>query len=74
MIRRFAYWLLGYHQMDNVMVQEGDWITHRAWKHGPVQVVSMNWALCAIAVRLGKNGGIIVWPMDKRSRVVDKPR
>lgn len=70
--RRLGWWLLGWKHHD-VDIKQGDWITHVGWRHAPVQVVDFNDALCAVAVRLGTNGGIVVWPMDPTSRVVQKP-
>ena len=70
--RRFAWWLLGLKHHD-VSIRDGDWIYHVGW-HAPVQVVSSNYALCAVAVRLGPKGGIVVWPMDARSWKTEPPR
>ena len=70
--RRLAFRLLGFKMMDT-SIANGDWITHRGWRHGPVKVIDQNWALRAVAVQLGRGGGIVVWPMDSGSRKVAAP-
>lgn len=52
-------------------IKKGDWVHHPEWRHGPVKVVDMNWALGAVAIQLGENGGIVVWPMRKNMRIAD---
>lgn len=70
--RRLGFWLLGHRSMT-ASIRNGDWITHRGWTHSPVQVIDINWALGAVAVRLGRIGGTVVWPMDPTSRKVPEP-
>lgn len=70
---RLAYWLLGF-KFHDVSIREGDWITHRGWRYGPVEVVNFNLATRSVAVRLGKDGGIVVWPMDPNSKITHRPR
>lgn len=43
-------------------IRAGDFVTHNRWKHTSLKVVSVNWALLAIAVQLGPDGGVVVWP------------
>lgn len=53
-------------------LKSGDMATSRHWHHGPVEIVSVNWALLAAAVRLAPGGGIVVWPIWSL-RKVDAP-
>lgn len=67
--RRIAFWLLDRELMPPD-IKDGDWITHPGWQHGPVQVIDMNWALGAVAIKLGQNGGVVIWPMRKNIRKI----
>lgn len=42
-------------------IKKGDAVYHKRWSLTPLEVVDVNWALRAIAVRLGPTGGIVVW-------------
>lgn len=44
-------------------LQPGDLVNHSAWKHGPVEVVDINWALRSMAVQLNPKNpeSIVVW-------------
>lgn len=66
--RSLGWWLLGLKHHD-LMIRNGDWIRHRAWRHCPVRVVGQNWAIRAVAIQLGERGGVIVVPMDPKSQV-----
>lgn len=70
-VRRFAFFLLGQEKMPS-NIKDGDWVHHPAWSHGPVKVISQNWALRAVAVQLGPKGGIVVWPMRKSMQEVKR--
>jgi hypothetical protein len=48
-------------------LEDGDWILYPNWPR-PVQIVDQNWGIRAIAVRLGTEGGIVVWPMRDACR------
>lgn len=54
-------------------IENGDWVTHPGWIHGPVKVINQNWALRAVAIQLGPKGGIVVWPMDKDMKHAPAP-
>lgn len=54
-------------------IQNGDWVTHPGWIHGPVKVIDQNWALRAVAIQLGPNGGIVVWPMRADMKRTSSP-
>ena len=54
-------------------IKNGDWVNHPEWRHGPVKVIDQNWALRAVAIQLGPDGGIVVWPMRKDMRITDAP-
>lgn len=47
-------------------IKKGDIVYSKTWGGGkePVEVVNINWALKAIAVKLSPNGGIVVWPIE----------
>ena len=42
-------------------LKAGDHVTSDGWTISDLVVVDVNWALSAVAVRLG-NGGTVVWP------------
>ena len=68
-LRRIGLWLSGLEMMP-ADIQNGDWVIHPGWSHGPVKVVNMNFAIRAVAIQLGEKGGIVVWPMRKNMRFV----
>lgn len=43
-------------------IKAGDTVQTDHWVHSSLEVIDVNWALRAIAVRLGPTGGIVVWP------------
>ena len=50
-------------------LKAGDVVTNGNWTLTSLIVVDVNWALRAIAVRLGENGGVVVWPAKGLRRV-----
>ena len=48
-------------------IRKGDWVECHSWPYHALEVIDVNWALLAVAVRLygtdGKAGDIVVWPM-----------
>ena len=47
-------------------LKKGDIVRSPNWGHGELEVIDINWALRAAAVRLDKNNkdsGIVVWPV-----------
>ena len=53
-------------------IKRGDWVKTSSWRHYSLEVIDVNWALRAIAVRLrnseGKDGAIVVWPIHGMKR------
>lgn len=47
-------------------IKKGDMVYSKTWGAGkePVEVIDINWALKAIAVKLSPTGGTIVWPIE----------
>lgn len=70
LVRRLELASLEMMPMD---IQNGDWVTHPGWRHGPVKVIDQNWALRAVAIQLGPNGGIVVWPMRADMKRTSSP-
>lgn len=60
-------------EMMPIDIQNGDWVIYPRWIHGPVKVIDQNWALRAVAVQLGPNGGIVVWPMRADMKRTSSP-
>lgn len=68
LIDKLRYWLL-----RNVLrritgqidysIKSGDLVTNGKWTLTTLEVIDVNWALMAVAVRLGPNGGVVVWPV-----------
>lgn len=56
-------------------IREGDTVFSKTWTLTPLIVESVNWALRAVALRLG-TGGIVVWPVAglKKSEVKGQPQ
>lgn len=52
-------------------MQAGDLVTHQGWKHGPVKVVDINWALSSMAILLNpeKPNSLVVWPVWGAKRI-----
>ena len=44
-------------------LKKGDIVTVEHWSLTTLEVVDVNWALMAVALRLGPNGAIVVWPV-----------
>lgn len=42
-------------------IKPGDMVQKDSWEHGPIEVIDVNWALRAVAVRLTPGAGIVVW-------------
>lgn len=42
-------------------IKPGDMVQKDSWEHGPIEVIDVNWALRAVAVRLSPGAGIVVW-------------
>jgi Lar family restriction alleviation protein len=49
-------------------IKKGDTVYTKTWRLTPLEVVDVNWALSAIAVRLGPDGGVVVWPAAGMSK------
>lgn len=63
---RLRFWLArkmlsGISHID-YSLKVGDEVFLEGWAYSKLTVVDMNWALLAVAVKLG-NGGIVVWPV-----------
>lgn len=43
-------------------IKKGDTVYTKTWSMTSLEVVDVNWALRAIAVRLGPTGGVVIWP------------
>lgn len=50
-------------------IKRGDTVRHPGWPYSDLEVIDVNWALSAIAVRLGPDGGIVVWPSWRFEKV-----
>ena len=50
-------------------IRKGDIVVHPTWTLTPLEVVDVNWALRAVALRLGPKGGIVVWPISNLRKV-----
>lgn len=67
-IEKLRYWLLRKAfraitgQID-YSIKAGDHVTNGKWELTTVEVIDVNWALLAVAVRLGPAGGVVVWPI-----------
>lgn len=44
-------------------LRPGDTVTSPQWTLTALEVVAVNWALGAVAVRLGPSGDVVVWPV-----------
>lgn len=44
-------------------IKAGDVVTSSNWSLTSLHVVSVNWALSAVAVQLGPVGSVVVWPV-----------
>lgn len=53
-------------------LKKGDTVYNKTWKLTSLEVVDVNWALKAAAVRLGPTGGIVVWPVAGLSKTPHK--
>lgn len=55
-------------------LKKGDIVYSPLWGDGvkPLEIIDTNWALRAVAVRLAKDGAIVVWPVGGLSRVAAK--
>lgn len=66
-----AQWLS---EVDNrpidFSIKQGDIVKSINWELTPLVVVDVNWALRAVALRLGEQGGIVVWPVAGLRKVV----
>lgn len=49
-------------------LKKGDVVYEKTWRLTTLEIVDVNWALKAAAVRLGPTGGIVVWPVAGLSR------
>jgi hypothetical protein len=51
-------------------LKAGDIVYNQSWGDGQMslEIVDVNWALKAAAVRLAPRGGIVVWPVGNLSR------
>lgn len=55
-------------------INKGDTVYTKTWSLTSLEVVDVNWALSAIAVRLGPDGGVVVWPAAGMSKTpYDQP-
>lgn len=61
-------------EMMPMNIKNGDWVRHPSWSYGPVKVIDQNWAILAVAIQLGQNGEIVVWPMRKDTIPASEPR
>lgn len=50
-------------------IKSGDFVTSDNWPYGPLEVLDVNWALRSMAVRLGPDGGVVVWPVWGKKKV-----
>ena len=50
-------------------IKPGDTVVTDHWTHSSLEVIDANWALRAVAVRLGPTGGIVVWPARGMKKV-----
>lgn len=55
---------LGDPEYLDTSIEKGDEIYSKGWTLTPLYVVDVNWALRAVAVRLGRTGDIVVWPIN----------
>jgi hypothetical protein len=44
-------------------IEAGDLVKSAKWKLTPLIVVDLNWALGAVALKLGERGDIVIWPI-----------
>ncbi len=72
LIRYLTFSLLK-REMMPMNIKNGDWARHPGWSYGPVKVIDQNWALLAVAIQFGPNGGIAVWPMRKDTVLASEP-
>lgn len=66
-IEKLRYWLLrkalrAITGPIDYSIKAGDRVTNK-WELNTLEVIDVNWALLAVAVRLGPNGGVVVWPV-----------
>lgn len=52
-------------------LKSGDIVTNGKWELTDLIVEDVNWALRAIALRLGNDGGIVIWPVNGLRRVTN---
>lgn len=50
-------------------IKAGDFVTSDRRGLTTLEVVAVNWALLAVAVRLGHDGGVVVWPAWRLKKV-----
>lgn len=63
-------WLRRKADPTDYSLKKGDRVTSQYWSHGAVEIIDINWALGAAAVRLNPEGagGIIIWPVKNLRR------
>ena len=44
-------------------IKQGDIVTSQYYSLATLEIVDVNWALRSVAVRLGPQGAIVVWPV-----------
>lgn len=57
------------HEDIDYSIQRGDIVVSANWTLSDLIIIDVNWALLAAAVKLGKDGDIIVWPIAGLRRV-----
>ena len=55
-------------------IKRGDVVTNGRWTISKLIVEDVNWALRAVALRLGNRGGLVVWPANGLLRLVKSNR
>lgn len=57
-------------QTIDFSIKKGDIVYKKTWCEGndPLEVVNVNWALKAAAVKLSPTGGTVVWPIEGMSK------